>query len=190
MRASPYKAPVAMASRLVERLQKPSWATPLAVVALYCGFLVLLMTRSQRYAGGKPYARAALCTAFVNWLSFSFMVNSIATVFVFLVTVLSLVASHPLTTLSLALAANGNELRRFSAYLPARRKRATFASASATDSELAQPPRAVGAAPAAAAAPAPAARISSTATPDASKVKPTTPVPGGAKTPPAVAVRK
>ena len=165
----------------MERLQKPSWSTPLAVILLLAFFVRLM--RSPRFAGGKPYARAALCTAFVNWLSFSFIVNSLATVVVAILTVLSLVAAHPMTTLFLALAANGNELRRFTAYLPARRKRATFAPASVADSE---PARAVAAAPAA----APAARISSTATPEASKVKPITPVPGGAKTSPAMAARK
>ena len=157
------------------------------MVALF-GFFVLFL-RSSRYAGGKPYAvrwrQAALCTAFVNWLSFSFLVNSFATVVVCVLTLLSLVASHPLATLMLALAANGAELCRFAAYLPVRRKRPTFASTSAADSE---PATRAAAAPAPAAAPA--GRISSTSTPDASKVKPTTPVPGGAKTPPASAARK
>ena len=169
----------------MERLQKPSWSTPLAVILLFAFFVRLM--RSPRFAGGKPYARAALCTAFVNWLSFSFLVNTLATVVVGMLTVLSLVAGHPMTTLLLALAANATELRHFAAYLPTRRKRATFASAPAADSEPAsQPARPAAAAPAA----VPAARISSTATPEASKVKPTTPVPGGAKTSPAMAARK
>ena len=177
---SKFSAPVkALAARLVTALQKPALAQPLAVVALFGAFVYLLRGRD------KLYARAALCTAFVNWLSFSFLVNTVATVVVGVLTALELVVAHPSAFLCLAGLANAAELRRVASMLPARRKRATFAPAVTVEPEPAAPFAAVRPASAAPAA-APAARVSAAATPDAPKVKPTTPVPGAPKTSPVV----
>lgn len=161
-------------------MQKPLVSEPLAVLLLFAAFAYSLRSGAS---GPKLYARAALCTAVVNWLSFSFLVHCVTTAVVFVLTVLDLLAANPELTLGLCLAVNGREvLRVLRSYLPAlqaRRKTASFAAPPETPAV----PRSAAPSPAPSAT-SPAARISASGTPDAAK-KPGTPVPGAPKASPA-----
>jgi hypothetical protein len=180
LRQSKFSAPAnTLSARLVAAVQKPLVSQPLALFFLFAAFAYCLRTRSS---GAKLYARAAFCTAAVNWLTFSFLVHCVTTAVVFVLTVLDLLAANPVAVLSLAAVANASELRRLRSYLPAlpaRRKTASFA----TPPETMAVPRSAAPSPAPSATP-PAARISASGATDAAK-KPGTPVPGAPKTSPA-----
>ena len=172
---SKFSAPAkALAARVVTTLQKPLIAEPIALALL---FAVCVYALRSTCSGFKLYSRAALATAFVNWLTFSWLVNCVTSGAVFILTTLELVASVPLLTLGLCVVANASDLRRLVAgLLPQRKAVAVAAVPAAASPRPAAAPAA--AAPAAPAASSQAPRISASGTPDASKVKPGTPVPG------------